>query len=234
MLEKLNFLRKYNQDIRLVSINEVEKIEDGLIPNIWKEIFGYESINIRKDILLNVWEKYVGEELRNTIAYLSEYLEEIDMIEFNNIYWILYTIINPKGDILYYEGGNPQNKFESHRLEKHWNKMPQSLKNFYENVHDGFFYYASESMGLVPISSVTFLGDDEIEWGILEELEQPLQLNLNTSFGFFSNGMGSYIVIDSTNCNNDNAVFWSTKRQPKYNINFWDYVDEWIVIGFQS
>lgn len=234
MLEKLNFLRKYNQDIRLVSINEVEKIEDGLIPNIWKEIFRYESINIRKDILLNVWEKYVGEELRNTIAYLSEYLEEIDMIEFNNIYSILYTIRNPKGDILYYEGGNPQNKFESHGLEKHWNKMPQSLKNFYENVHDGFFYYASESMGLVPISSVAFLGDDEIEWGILEQLEQPLQLNLNTSFGFFSNGMGSYIVIDSTNCNNDNAVFWSTKRQPKYNINFWDYVDEWIVIGFQS
>ncbi|GAB6088101.1 hypothetical protein [Alkaliphilus crotonatoxidans] len=234
MLEKLNFLRKYNQDIRLVSINEVEKIEDGLIPNIWKEIFRYESINIRKDILLNVWEKYVGEELRNTLAYLSEYLEEIDMIEFNNIYSILYTIRNPKGDILYYEGGNPQNKFESHRLEKHWNKMPQSLKNFYENVHDGFFYYASESMGLVPISSVAFLGDDEIEWGILEQLEQPLQLNLNTSFGFFSNGMGSYIVIDSTNCNNDNAVFWSTKRQPKYNINFWDYVDEWIVIGFQS
>lgn len=61
-----------------------------------------------------------------------------------------------------------------------------------------------------------------------------MQINLNTSFGFFSNGMGSYVAIDVTNCEKNNATFWSGKIQPKYNINFWSYVDEWIVIGFQA
>jgi hypothetical protein len=46
--------------------------------------------------------------------------------------------------------------------------------------------------------------------------------------------MGSYVAIDCNNCENSNAIFWSAKRQPKYNINFWNYVDEWIVIGFQA
>jgi hypothetical protein len=46
-----------------------------------------------------------------------------------------------------------------------------------------------------------------------------MQINLNISFGFFSNGMGSYVAIDVTNCEKNNATFWSGKIQPKYNIN---------------
>ena len=45
--------------------------------------------------------------------------------------------------------------------------------------------------------------------------------------------MGSYIAIDYENCKNNNATFWSAKSQPKYNVHFWNFVDEWIVIGFE-
>ncbi len=234
MEQKLDYLRKYNQDIRLVSSSEVSNIEAGLIPDIWFELFKEENINDRKEELLNLWKKYVGYELRNTIAYLSEYLEDIEIIECDKVYSILYTVKNPDGDVLYYEGRNPQDELENSELEKHWDKVPVSLKNFYKNVHNGFYYYASEAMGLVPIASVTYLGDDDLEWSIIDELKEPLQINLNTSFGFFSNGMGSYVVIDTANCENNNAAFWSAKVQPKYNVNFWSYVDEWIVIGFQA
>ncbi len=234
MEQKLNYLREYNKDIRLVSCNEVSSIEVGLIPDVWRELFKEENINDRKEALLNIWKKNVGTELRNTIAYLSEYLEEIEIMECDKVYSILYTVKNPNGDVLYYEGRNPQDEFENSELEKHWDKVSVSLKNFYKNVHNGFYYYATESMGLVPITSVTYLGDDDLEWSIIDELKEPLQIDLNTSFGFFSNGMGSYVVIDVANYEKNNATFWSSKIQPKYNINFWSYVDEWIVIGFQA
>ena len=46
--------------------------------------------------------------------------------------------------------------------------------------------------------------------------------------------MGGYVAIDYNNCEKDNATLWWVNKQPKYNIKFWDVVDEWIVIGFQS
>ncbi len=149
-------------------------------------------------------------------------------------YSVLYTIKNSKGDILYYEGRNPQKGQKNVELEGLWDKTPSSIQRFYENVHDGFYYYASESMGLVPLESVTYLGDEDIEWSIIDDLEEPIKINLDSSFGFFSNGMGSYIAIDYTNCVDNNATFWSAKLKPKYNISFWSYVDEWVVIGFEN
>jgi hypothetical protein len=154
-------------------------------------------------------------------------------MEVDNLYSILYTIKNSKGKYLYYEGRNPQDKFENEELEKSWNNIPDSIRSFYENIHNGFYYYASESMGLVPFESVTYLGDEDLDWDIIDDLKESIQIDLETSFGFFSNGMGDYIAIDYKNCKNDNATFWSAKIQPKYNINFWNYVDEWIVIGFE-
>lgn len=234
MEQKLNYLKKYAKDICLIPANEVDNIKEGLIPSSWRDIFKSEIAESRKNALLDVWRKYVGNELRNTISYLNEYLEDVEIIKSGNLYSILFRVRGSKGNILYYEGRNPLDDFENEDLSSCWDKFPDSLKRFYENVHNGFYYYASESMGLVPISSVTYLGNDDLEWGILEELKEPLQINLNTSFGFFTNGMGLYVVIDFTNCENDNAAFWSAKRQPKYNVNFWSYVDEWTVIGFQS
>jgi hypothetical protein len=92
---------------------------------------------------------------------LNEYLEDIEIMESNNTYSILYTVRNHKGNILYYEGQNPLNDFENEELKRYWNIIPEKLRKFYENIQNGFYYYASESMGLVPISSVTYLGDDE-------------------------------------------------------------------------
>lgn len=234
MDEKLSYLQEYNPNIRLVSSNEWTSMEAAVIPEVWRNIFKETDITNRKEALLEVWKSHVGTELRNTISYLDDYLEEIDLLECEDVYSILYTIRNSTGDVSYYEGRNPQDAFPNSELEAHWDKLPPSLRNFYRHVHNGFYYYASESMGLVPLESVTYLGDDDLEWGILEELEEPLQLDLTASFGFFTNGMGSYIVIDAANCGENTGVFWSAKRQPKYNIHFWSYVDEWTVIGFQS
>ncbi len=38
-------------------------------------------------------------------------------------------------------------------------------------------------MGLVPLEDVILFSD--YEWGIIDELEKPLQINLSTTFGFF-------------------------------------------------
>ena len=43
-------------------------------------------------------------------------------------------------------------------------------------------------MGLVLFNEVTYFADDE--WGILEELDEPLAIKLESTFDFFNSGMG--------------------------------------------
>lgn len=234
MDQKLSYLKNYNKSVRILTIDEISRLDDSEIPIEWRKLFHNNDIKEKIHLLLNLWETNVGIELRNTISYLYEHLINIEIIDVEGVYSVLYTIRNSNGDVLYYEGRNPQKSHKNFELNDSWDKIPNSIRSFYENVHDGFYYYASESMGLVPLESVTYFGDEDIEWSIIDDLEDPVEINLYSSFGFFTNGMGSYVAIDYMDCMDNNATFWSAKLKPKYNISFWSYVDEWIVIGFEA
>lgn len=138
------------------------------------------------------------------------------------------------GEIKYYQGGNTLEGIQNNALKKVWDTLPISIKQFYENVHNGFDDYTIKSMGLCWIPWVTYFGDDDLEWGILEDLEEPLQIDIDATFGFFDNGAGGYVAIDTSNNDVDNAVVWFSDDQPEYHVNFWDVVDEWIIIGMES
>ncbi|WP_071460597.1 SMI1/KNR4 family protein [Bacillus massilinigeriensis] len=231
MNNKQDVLRKYRKQVVLVDNNQVALLEDGALPANWLSILKEKDDRKRVEKTLGLWGDFVSIDLRNTISYLRENLLNIELIKENSKYSRLYSVRVGDGEIDYYEGGIPNRNFENPKLKEAWPKMPQSLKNFYENVHDGFYYYPSRAMGLVYLDRVTFFDDDE--WGIIEELIEPLQINLKSTFGFFNSGMGAYVAIDYNNCNNDKATLWFSDEQPKYNVNFGDIVDEWIVMGFE-
>lgn len=230
---KLEFLRKYKKNVQIISYSDIKNLEMSEIPNYWRDLFQIEKTEEKVEMILSVWRKYVKNELRNTIHYLFEHLKEVELMDIDGRYSVLYTIETDDGEIEYYEGRNPKEKFNNNEeLESNWERIPLSIGNFYENVHNGFYFYASKSMGLVPLEDVTFFDDDE--WGIIEELEDPIEIDLKTTFGFFKSGMGGYVAIDYNNCANDNATLWWTNDVPRYNINFWDIVDDWIVSGFEN
>ncbi|CAH1202492.1 hypothetical protein PAECIP111893_01808 [Paenibacillus plantiphilus] len=236
MESKLEFLKEYtlseNQNIKIIPFHEVRGIGSEMIPKSWFNIFEHKDTDRRIELLLEVWKTCSPVTLSNTISYLTENLYEVDLVYFNDRYSILYSVKSQSGEIQYYEGRNPLDPFNNIELQNNWCKIPQLIRNFYENLHNGFYFYASKAMGLVPLENVTFFGDDE--WGIIESLNEPIQINLQTTFGFFKNGMSGYVAIDYTNAENDNATLWFSNDQPEYNINFWDTIDEWIVIGFQD
>ncbi len=86
-------------------------------------------------------------------------------------------------------------------------------------------------MGMVTLNEVTHFSDDD--WGRLEELEEPLQISLDTTYGFFQNGGGGYLAVDYKNCENNVATEWFTDMEPEYNIDFWEYADIWMKAAFE-
>lgn len=228
MESKLQYITKFRNNISLVDINEVEK---NKIPSRWLEILKISNLNDKLKKVIDLWNSVSGNELRNTISYLSQNLVDIDLIKYNDQYSILYTIKVGDGEIDYFEGNLPTQNINNTNLEKVLCFIPNSIKNFYEHLHNGFYYYPSMAMGLVSLDKVVSFEDDE--WGILDDLQEPLGIDLHSTYGFFSSGMGGYVAIDLKNCKDDNATIWFTDEQPRYNVNFWDIVDEWIVIGFE-
>lgn len=234
--EKINFLNKYTLNkklsIKILNVDEINNLEEGVIPWEWKEAFNEVERSEKIKKILEIWEKNVKDEMSNVISFFKEFLLDVEFMNVGNKYSILYSIKNSNGKILYYEGGNPKHNLKNEHLKKSWNKIPGKLRAFYENVHNGFYYYPSKSMGLSSLENVVYL--DDYEWGIIDDIEsQNLKIDLGSSYGFFSNGMGTYVVIDYNNCDNDNAILWSSKEEPEYNLKFWDTVDEWTVIGFE-
>lgn len=233
---KIAFLNKYTLNkklsVKILDVDEIKKIEEGIIPNEWKEIFIEVDKSDKVNRMLELWKKTVCIEMSNTISYLNEYLIDVEIMNIGDKYSVLYSVKNSKGKTLYYEGRNPNDINSNEQLKNIWDKMPYKIREFYEKLHNGFYYYPSKSMGISAYENVIYL--DEYEWGIIDDIgEKNIKIDLTSSYGFFSNGMGDYVVIDYKNCDNDNATLWSAKEEPDYNLKFWDVVDEWIVIGME-
>ena len=137
-----------------------------------------------------------------------------------------------RNTILYLEGGNCNTTHFPGKLQSKLDNLPNSIVRFYQELHNGFFYYASGGMGLLESNDIVVFDDEE--WGILDDLKHPLKIYLPTTFGIFGSGMGGYVAVDLSDCDSCKATLWFSNRQPEYDINFWDIVDEWIVLGMQG
>lgn len=223
-MEKLAFLRQFRKDLEIIDLTQADNIT---IPEIWRSIFSENDFSAQKDLIIKEWKNVVGAELPESIAFMEENLCELDLIRYRDKISILYSIRCEDEEIYYFEGGNPKDCTNHKLLEG----MPAKLKLFYTDLHNGFFYYPSRAMGLIQLDEVTHFSDDE--WGIIDELEEPLQINLETTYGFYENGGGVYIAIDYSNCENNNAVEWYDDIDPDYNIDFWECTDRMLRIAFE-
>ncbi|MBX9967016.1 SMI1/KNR4 family protein [Priestia aryabhattai] len=231
-MDKLSFLQQYRKSIEFVSNEDLLNIKKENIPKEWVEVFIETDKTERKDKLIALWNRVCEKELSHTISYLKENLVDVELIIDNGQYAILYSVKSENDEILYYEGGIPNKSIYDLDMQQTWSSVPQSIVKFYGKLHNGFYYMPSRAMGLVPLERVTYFKEDE--WGILDDLEHPLEINLDTTYGFFENGMGGYVAVDLNNCTDNRATLWFTNDQPEYSVDFWDIVDEWILIGLQD
>ena len=231
-MDKLSFLQQYRKSMEFVSNEDLLNIKKENIPKEWVEVFIETDKTERKDKLIALWNRVCEKELSHTISYLKENLVDVELIIDNGQYAILYSVKSENDEILYYEGGIPNKSIYDLDMQQAWSSVPQSIVKFYGKLHNGFYYMPSRAMGLVPLERVTYFKEDE--WGILDDLEHPLEINLDTTYGFFENGMGGYVAVDLNNCTDNRATLWFTNDQPEYSVDFWDIVDEWILIGLQD
>ncbi len=127
-------------------------------------------------------------------------------------------------DGLYYYTGEPSLTYES-APEKLFSFLPSKLREFYENVHNGFTFHPIQSMGPLKILDFTHINS------ISEETMPESQYLL----GFFSNGGGDYIAIDTKAAANNFYIWWHEKQNCPDNVpDIWETMDAWISIFLED
>ncbi len=230
-MDKMEFLQKYHKDIQIVSEGFGGMDE---IPESWRMCLQKKSRQEKVEAILEMWTEIAGDFLKQTILYLTQYLVDVELITYKYYYSLLYSIATPEGELLYYEGGNPEDFLMLNELKRRWNAVPESFHSFYERLHDGFYCYSRNSLGMYSLNNVLYL--DAYTWPFIEEAEKEpkLLLDMESTFGFFGAETGANIVIDLENCEDDKAALWFSDREPVYDIHFWKIVDAAFVQNFRK
>jgi len=222
----LDYLKKYDKSVKIVNINDMDKTT---IPEYWVKVLILESAEERAKKVLECWEISFALELSNTIDYLKHNLDDVLLLESNGKYSLLYCIKNLAGKIVYYQGSNPIESLKNNELLKKIGTVSPKLEEFYNKVHNGFYHYSSHAMGLVPLSEIIYFV--EYDWGIIDDLKEPIKIKLDSTYGVFSSGSGGYVAIDISN---KKSTVWFSNDLPDYDVKFWNVVDEWIQIGLED
>ena len=226
-MSKIEYLKKYNSGIQLLTVDTLSEEQLKEMPEFWKEAISQVEVTERETSILEHWSKFLY-QFQSTITYLKVNLLDVELVIDNDQLALLYTIKNLKGAEVYYIGFNPNTKTTIDYFEK----LPDSFKDIYNNLHNGWVYYASKSNGLLPIEDTIILGNEE--WGILEEIDaSTLPFKLDNCIGLFDNGKGDYASIDLQSENEKIGFIWWHTKMPKLNIEIWPVIDEWTRIGIE-
>lgn len=231
-MDKLSYLRKYSKTIEIVEFSALNSIEKTKLPAYLSSAFELHNRTDKLNRILNEWKKYTH-QFQSTISYLEENLTDVEIIRHKGEISTLYSIKNLKGEIVYYEGKLPLTHNQYASQIPRWDELPDTVKAIYENLHNGWYYFASQSMGLSSVENIIALGD--MDWGILDEIDvNSLPFKLEDCLGIFHNGMGDYVCLDLKSRDKDSGFIWWKAKPPKLNIEFWNVVDEWTKIGMEK
>lgn len=226
--EKAAFLQKYHKDVQIIT-EGIENIAE--IPDLWKKLLLTKKKAEKLNAVVQMWKDSMGDLLKQMIAYMEEHLVDVELITYRENYSLLYSITSFGDKVLYYEGGNPDEFFILDELKRKWNAVPESIQNFYDSLHDGFFSYASSSIGLYRADNIVYL--NQYNWDVIEELSLELKIDLETTFSFFGLEKGAYVAVDLSDCEEDKAVLWFFAKEPQYEVKFWEIVDAWLVAALK-
>jgi hypothetical protein len=232
MNEKLLYLRKYSRNIEIVNFTDLSENDKTMLPDYWNKAFMKNNVKETIEIILSEWDKY-DYQFKATINYLYNNLINVELVKKNKELLLLYSIKDKIGKEIYYIGKNVKTLHIPNNLKKLWDKLPDTIKDVYKYLHNGWYYFASESNGLESIENIIILS--QLDWGILDKINQKkLPYKLENCISLFHNSAGIYVCYDIKTENKNNGFIWFKDQEPKNNIKLWPVIDEWTKMGIEE
>ncbi|WP_371164725.1 hypothetical protein ABYF32_04300 [Buchananella felis] len=228
---KYELLGRYTYGRRPIRPVEGEVPAGEPVPAEWRKLPLLAPAE-RVELMISLMRRTVGEVLPQTLAYLEEHCSDAELAVSDGRYCVVYTVRTNSGRDRYYGGGNPLQPSWPDELvvggirqvRGVWDKVPEPLKSFYEQTHDGFYVFMSHGLGLIDLNQVHCLGD--------YDTGGPWQERFAGSYTFYSHVTGGYLVLDIDGPQPGRADMWWGDSEPELGVDFWRYLDEQTVGGF--
>lgn len=200
----------------------VENCEKANIPHKWKRVLSTKDKTQKVNLIIEIWKNGFSKKLSNVLNYMSRNLKDCELIKNKDQHYIVYILQHPTNETIYYLGGLDS---DNTNLEM----LPNDLKKFYQEVHNGFYFFPGKFMGLQEIKDVNVMS--EYDWGVISDLDIHIDFDLDDYIIVFTTRMGGYIIVKAYN-DHSNAIIWFDDDEPIYDENIWDILDEWLYLGF--
>lgn len=200
----------------------VENYDKANIPDKWKRVLSTKDKTKKVNLIIDIWKNGFSKKLSNVLNYMSRNLIDCELIKNKDQYYIVYILQNPTNETIYYLGGLES---DNTNLEM----LPNDLKKFYQEIHNGFYFFPGKFMGLQEIKDVDVMS--EYDWGVISDLDIHIDFDLDDYIIIFTTGMGGYIIVKTYN-DHSNAIIWFDDDEPIYDENIWGILDEWLYLGF--
>lgn len=204
------------------------------LPEWWHKVLFANSAD-RIHQTLQAWEGHRA-QLPSVFEFLSAHLRSVNLLTDKNLVTgkmsvrLLYEL-EKDGRTMYYAGGNPVRKSMAVSVQDVWGKLPADFRRFYDSFHNGWYYLASNSMGPSPTEDFFIL--DDLEWGILEDIDDP-GCDLKDLLAVYTNGMAGYVALSIEQKGAYGDVLWWKDKLPRLNIDAWAVMDAWTEIGLNK
>ena len=234
MDKALQYLSKYLAEPSILPTLPADDPSMDELPEWWRRVlFANNTDRIRQT--LQAWEGHRA-QLPSVFEFLSAHLRSVSLLTDKNLVTgkmsvrLLYEL-EKDGRAMYYAGGNPMRKSMAVSVQDSWSKLPAGFRRFYDSLHNGWYYLASSSMGPSPTEDFFIL--DDLEWGILEDIDDP-GCDLKDLLAVYTNGMGGYVALSIERKGAYGDVLWWKNKPPRLNIDAWAVMDAWTEIGLNK
>ena len=235
MKNKLDFLQFEDTTVALVKNEYIQDLID-VLPSSWHEIVSTDNNETKCQAAIALWQNYLGERLPNVLNQFQSKLKNVELLErcTDGVkrYSLLYSMIDTDGKCIYYEGRNPMDNIPERSELEYWERLPMGIRDFYENVHDGFYHYMNRGMGFQPIKFTHFFEvvDEEIaEWNLEVGDYGELWMEESHQLAFYWNNLGVAVSMDDSENSEKNAVLWKRNSLPQFKVDFWKTVDQLLI-----
>lgn len=168
------------------------------------------------------WNSF-AHEFPTTIALLKNCLlgtallidDEVEMV----------YVFHDGNSFYYYVGGTPTEVDVLNAMKsKH---LPGRLQDFYREVHNGYTYFPTRSMGPQRLNEQSLVSD------LVDDEDDSFAKNWIT---LFSNGGGDYVAVEAGNNDNTEGLIWwhEEPATPELGIDIFEIMDAWMAIFLED